>query len=289
MRIEVRFNALNQPIDSDLEYDRNGNLIRKGDITYRYDILDRLIEISNQGEKCVYTYDESNRRLSANGKRFLYRGFDEIGLYEGETLKEFFRLLGQGMGSEAGASLALELKGEVFAPIHDHNGNLSALYNSSGELVSSHRFSAFGEVQIEGEELSPWLYSGKRWDQEAQLYSFGRRFYDPKTHRWLSADPIKFDGGANLYAYVLNNPLTHLDAYGLSPINGLSPGFFHQYFLMPVVTLLTLPGLGVEFIGADFIPIPLVRDVVECAGKLLQGQSLEGYEMAHKRNHTCNG
>ena len=43
---------------------------------------------------------------------------------------------------------------------------------------------------------------------------------DPKTARWLSPDPISHEGGPNLYAYVLNSPLTHFDLYGLFVIPG---------------------------------------------------------------------
>ena len=47
-------------------------------------------------------------------------------------------------------------------------------------------------------------------------FSFGRRYFDPGSGRWTTPDPIGFDGGINLYAFVQNNPLAHLDLYGLS-------------------------------------------------------------------------
>jgi hypothetical protein len=43
------------------------------------------------------------------------------------------------------------------------------------------------------------------------------RYYDPSTCRWVTPDPIGIEGGSNLYAYVLNNPLTYFDLLGLSP------------------------------------------------------------------------
>ena len=44
---------------------------------------------------------------------------------------------------------------------------------------------------------------------------FGRRYYDPEYGRWLTCDPKGFENSLNLYAYVLNDPLTKLDYYGL--------------------------------------------------------------------------
>lgn len=45
------------------------------------------------------------------------------------------------------------------------------------------------------------------------------RYYDPRTGRWISPDPIHFKGGdTNLYRYVENNPIKYTDPYGtLSP------------------------------------------------------------------------
>ena len=43
----------------------------------------------------------------------------------------------------------------------------------------------------------------------------GVSHYNPQTGRFLSEDPIGFEGGdANLYRYVFNRPLTFTDPYG---------------------------------------------------------------------------
>lgn len=48
------------------------------------------------------------------------------------------------------------------------------------------------------------------------MYYNWRRYYDPKTGRYISVDPIGLSGGINQYAYVGNNPLMWYDPYGLS-------------------------------------------------------------------------
>jgi RHS repeat-associated protein len=43
------------------------------------------------------------------------------------------------------------------------------------------------------------------------------RWYDPKTGRFLTQDPIGLAGGVNLYSYAGNNPVAYSDPFGLCP------------------------------------------------------------------------
>src|SRR6188768_4281171 len=53
---------------------------------------------------------------------------------------------------------------------------------------------------------------------EGELH-FGARDYDPSVGRWVSKDPIRFDGGqANLYVYVENDPVNASDPAGTGPL-----------------------------------------------------------------------
>jgi len=44
---------------------------------------------------------------------------------------------------------------------------------------------------------------------------YGYRYYDPVTGRWPSRDPIGEEGGINLYGFVGNEPIWHIDVLGL--------------------------------------------------------------------------
>ena len=62
----------------------------------------------------------------------------------------------------------------------------------------------------------------KRFDPELNLYTFGKRLYDPTLSRWLTTDPAGFVDSMNLYAYVLNNPFRYLDPDGEEAIIAIS-------------------------------------------------------------------
>ena len=51
------------------------------------------------------------------------------------------------------------------------------------------------------------------WGVECVVIS-GYRYYSAQLGRWLTKDPIEEKGGLNLYAFVLNNPITLWDVLG---------------------------------------------------------------------------
>lgn len=47
------------------------------------------------------------------------------------------------------------------------------------------------------------------------------RHYNSYLGRWTTKDPIRFDGkDTNLYGYVLQDPINHIDPPGTGPISG---------------------------------------------------------------------
>ncbi len=220
-------------------YDPNGNLTRveneKETLLFGYDPLNRLIFVQ-KGELQVHLkYDPFNRRISRDGQPFYFFREQEIGD------EHSLRILGLGLGADIGATVAIELKGQVYAPLHDHNGSITALIDLDGNLVEEWSYTAFGE-QI-GTTPSPWTYSSKRHDPLTLWLSFGRRDYDPETGRWTTPDPLGFAAGPNLYAYVSNRPLTHRDPLGL---------FDSFDFARTSVSLLTPGGIAANAVSSGF-------------------------------------
>jgi RHS repeat-associated protein len=52
------------------------------------------------------------------------------------------------------------------------------------------------------------------------MADYGYRYYDPLTGRWPSRDPIGENGGMNLYAFVINDPIYWVDLLGLASEEG---------------------------------------------------------------------
>lgn len=226
-------NQLTEHINCKYLYDGNGNLQEKikdhQKNIYTYDALDRLISVSSPEGLTTYTYDAFHRRLSKTSQgmtlRYLYQGQDEIGCVNPQGEITELRILGVGIEAEIGASVALELNGKIYAPIHDHAGNIACLIDAAtGQTAETYLYSAFGEETIlnaqgvptkHSQVGNPWRFASKRADQETSWIYFGRRYYDPENGRWTTPDPLGFADGSNLYTYLHHNPLTAYDAYGL--------------------------------------------------------------------------
>ncbi|MBA3603010.1 MAG: RHS repeat-associated core domain-containing protein [Parachlamydiaceae bacterium] len=235
---KLKLNKINQLLnDSNTQYsyDLNGNLTKRASATetlsFNYDALDRLISITSKNKRTTYAYDAQNRRLSKRvdkknklatgwdlGKpyKFLYVGQNDVGSYDDKGNAIELRLLGLSKGAEIGAAVAVELGGKVYAPLHDHIGNVTALIDAeTGKGFEFYRYTAFGEETLlneHGEEIdssiNPWRFSSKRNDSETSFVYFGRRYYEPVTGRWITPDPLGHADGLNVYAFVHNRPLT---------------------------------------------------------------------------------
>lgn len=83
----------------------------------------------------------------------------------------------------------------------------------------NYEYGPFGEViRASGPmaKLNPFTFQTEVYDWETDKLYVKNRYYDPSTGRFLSRDPIGEKGGANLYAFVDNNPVVYLDPFGLS-------------------------------------------------------------------------
>lgn len=115
-------------------------------------------------------------------------------------------------------------------------------------------------VSASGSTENPFRYGGKYGyytDNKTGLILAGQRWYSPHLMRWLSRDPIGYEGGYNLYGYVDQNPVSKIDPDGLNggaiAVGGFPSsvglgGLFQG--LAPAIGVIAPVGFGAGFGGA---------------------------------------
>lgn len=243
---ELTYNALNQLIshaNTEFSYDAQGNLLRKvldGEEThFESNILSQFTTVEKADQTALtFSYDPFGRllvekHLDIKGKnkktlasaRYLYLGYQEIGTLSSTGTIESLKIPGIHGDELSPKSVAFEIKGETYVPLHDIAGNVVRLIDPQNrQIIESYEYTAFGQVSIfnaEGEQedtspvSNPWQFAEKRIDDKSGLILFGLRIYDPNIGRWISQDSTGSLDGPNSYAYLHNNPLNHLDRFGL--------------------------------------------------------------------------
>ena len=102
----------------------------------------------------------------------------------------------------------------------DNNGTerLHRVFDSFGNVLSETHRDASGSIVTSGSGYldEAFEYTGRWLDRDTGLQNNLNRWYDPRTGRFLSEDPIGLAAGdANLYRYVGNSPTNGTDPTGL--------------------------------------------------------------------------
>jgi RHS repeat-associated protein len=218
------YNELNQLLSQNgttYEYDANGNLVKKVEggttWTYSWDALNQLTQAFKSGIRVSrFVYDALGRRvLKGDGSvqtRYVYDGED---ILREERSGGNVWLYIHGPGIDEALAREDQASGAERFFHADALGSRVKTTNASGTVTASLDYDAFGQI-LSG-AATGYSYTGREYDVETGLYYYRARYYDPRIGRFLSEDPIGFDGGINFYAYVSNNPINLIDPLGLCP------------------------------------------------------------------------
>jgi RHS repeat-associated protein len=105
----------------------------------------------------------------------------------------------------------------------DELGSIRDVVTSAGAEVDHLVYGAFGNLlsQTNSAAAPRYQFAGREFDPATGLYFDRARYYSPVTGRFLTEDPIAFQGGqADLYAYVGDNPVNFTDPSGLNAGRG---------------------------------------------------------------------
>jgi len=165
-----------------------------------------------------YQYDDSGNRLEAirNGVTtcYIYGASGNL-LAEADANGDIQQYYIYGAGLLAMATSDNSLYSYHF----DATGHTVAMTDINKNIVNKYAYSPFGTIGDQEEAVAqPFKFVGQFgvMTESNGWYYMRARYYDPSVGRFISEDPIGFDGGdVNLYGYVLNNPVHFVDPLGL--------------------------------------------------------------------------
>jgi RHS repeat-associated protein len=185
-------------------------------------------------QQVLFTYDALNERIVKEVKQGGTDVATDFILDRGNPLLDFVDDDGPA-GLHAPALAMRYLTGpavdQVFAQedasgrdwwlLTDNLRSVRDLVDNSGTIVNHITYDSYGNViaQTHPTVTTRFLFAGREIDAETGLYFDRARYYDPKLGRFLSEDPIRFRGGANLYRYVHNTPVSRIDPLGTQDDN----------------------------------------------------------------------
>jgi RHS repeat-associated protein len=216
---EYAFNSRNEFILDDcqdpIEYNDNGDLIKKGDTAFTYDDQHQLLKVAAEDSETTYTYEKgirATKTVDGETEIYLYMGLNEIGIFDQFGRVKQLRIPGMSGHPDILRPIAIETIDAIYAPIHNYKNDITKLINIfTKEVITLNTADPFGRG-LSTNSPTPWIFAGKNYDPITNLVYFGNRYYSPDLKQWLTPDPDKQCD--DLYQYCFYNPYSYFDANG---------------------------------------------------------------------------
>lgn len=213
-------NGLNQVghIGSTLTtHDSSGNLASgESTWTYGFDSLNQLRSATSASNTVTFDYDPAGLLSTATSNgvmaQFLYDGSDLLAEYNGSGTLVRRYVHGEAIDEPLVWYEGSGTSDRRFFHV-DERGSVIAISDNSGAGTASFSYSAYGESA--NAASSKFGFTGQAWLANVGLYYYKARMYSPKLGRFIQPDPIGYDDGMNMYAYVGGDPVNATDPSGL--------------------------------------------------------------------------
>ena len=223
-----------------ITYDAIGNPLNGGNWTYEWAVGRQLKKMSREGQSLTFKYDHNGMRIrkvlehslypettnyTYHGKLLThmevnYTDFDEVSHVD--KLHFFYDVQSR--------SAKVRFNGTIYTYVHNLQGDIVGILDSTGNLVVEYRYDAWGKPLSTTGSLAdtlgkrnPFRYRGYNYDEESGLYYLRSRYFNPLVGRFVNADclvsPVLLKG--NVFAYCVNEPVSKCDESGQDSRNAL--------------------------------------------------------------------
>ena len=199
-------------------HDSNGNMTSDGTNTLLWDGENRLVQINYPGSQNYsrFSYDSFGRNVLLtelvagtviDTKQYIWSADDRCEERDGlgTLVKQFF----EGMGEKNNS-------GSLFWTT-DQLDSITDVTDGSGIVQNQNSYDPYGRCTAFSQASTPaFQYAGYFLHARSKLLLTIHRSYSADIGRFINRDPIDENGGVNLYAYALNNPVQFTDPLGTS-------------------------------------------------------------------------
>lgn len=229
-------------------YDANGNIISDGVYSYWYNVNNQLIKVTNGVVRGEYVYNAKGQRVKkVAGENTTIYHYDLEGNLIVETTASGSLIAGY---VYAGSSRLAMIDGSdnIFYYHNDHLGTPLAMTDRNGAIVWKAAYEPFGEAQVDPASTvtNNFRFPGQYYDEESGLHYNWHRYYDPKTGRYVTSDPILFN-------FLHNNKF-----YFVTPFFKANP-----LRLVPYIYVRNKPLIGTDPEGTDEPGCDMVPNILE--------------------------